>query len=43
MHVEVSRASLLEPEEENAVWAVWDSIDAQSAQNELMEMYLNEI
>ena len=42
MHVEVSRASQLEPEEENQVWAVWESMDAQSAQNERMEMYINE-
>jgi hypothetical protein len=41
-HCEVAQASMLEPHEEEEVWAVWDEWDGQAAYDERFEMYYNE-
>ena len=42
LSMEVSQASMLEPHEEAAVWAYWERIDQQAAEQERYDMYMNE-
>lgn len=42
LHMEVAQASMLEPHEEAAQWALWERLDAQSEQDQKMEMHRNE-
>lgn len=41
-HMEVAQASNLEPWEEQEVWAHWERIDAQQAEQDRLNMYYNE-
>ena len=42
LHWEVAQASMLEPHEEAAQWALWEKLDAQHEQDCIMDMYRNE-
>ena len=42
LSMEVSQASMLEPHEEAAVWEYWDRIDRQLAEQQRIDMYMNE-
>ena len=42
LHWEVAQASVLEPHEEAAQWALWEKLDAQHEQDCMMQMYQNE-
>lgn len=42
MHMEVAQASMLEPHEEAAVWDYWERVDRQLAEQQRIDMYMNE-
>lgn len=41
-HMEVAQASNMEPWEEEEVWAQWERLDAQQAEQDRFDMYYNE-
>lgn len=42
LHWEIAQASMLEPHEEAAQWALWEKLDAQHEQDCIVDMYRNE-